>query len=209
MVAATSYAMSRTLDEQTQLYGAPYGLKGIPISGQKGQALGPAITVSMIIALERMADMAEYLKYDYLASIYRTQATLSRDAIDTLLWNATGGYYASTLGATGNDLMDIAQLLLSEIGTVERRETFIEKLAALKVTSGYLNGTHFLDTPGIIAPWYGGFLLEGLAKAGKTELAQDLLGATWSLLVRRDSNYTGAYWKYMVSAIPSAFDSSF
>jgi hypothetical protein len=199
MVAATSYAMTRSLDEETQLFGAPNGPQGTPLSSQKGQALGPASTVSLILGLERMADIADYVGYNALAVSYRQQAALSRTAIDMLLWNNTDGYYASTLGASDYDMMDIAQILLAEIGTAQRRTQFMEKLAALKVPAGYINGTRYLDTPGIIDPYYLSFLLEGLAKAGQTELAQDLLDATWSPMVRRNSNFTGGYWEYVVS----------
>lgn len=199
MVAATSYAVSRSLDEATQLYGAPSGAKGIPLFSEKGQALGPAGTVSLILGLERMADMAEYLGYNASAASYRLQAALSRTAVDTLLWNATGGYYAATLGSADYDLMDIAQVLLAEIGTAERRTEFLGKLSALKVAAGYINGTRFSDTPGIVDPYYMSFLLEGLARANQTELAQNLVDATYGPMVRRDSNYTGAYWEYVVS----------
>ncbi|KAM3065058.1 hypothetical protein ACMFMF_011370 [Clarireedia jacksonii] len=197
MVAATSYAMTRSLDDKTHLYGALSGSPSIPLGGEKGQALGPANTVSLILGLERMADMAEYVGQDTLATSYRQQAMLSRTAIDTLLWNNTGGYYASTLGASGYDMMDIAQVLLAEIGTVDRRMEFKGKLAVLKVPAGYINGTRYFDTPGIVDPYFLSFLLEGLAKASETELAQDLLDATWSPMVRRDSNYTGGYWEYV------------
>jgi hypothetical protein len=145
-----------------------------------------------------MADMAEYLGSDILAATYRSQANLSRAAIDTLLWSATSGFYAATLGADGYDLMDIAQVLLGEIGTVDRRKKFTEKLSASKVPAGYINGTRFFDTPGIVDPYYTSFLLEGLAKAGETEFAQQLLDDCWSPMVRRDANYTGAYWEYVV-----------
>ncbi|KAH8685358.1 Six-hairpin glycosidase-like protein [Tricladium varicosporioides] len=197
MVAATSYAVSRSLDESTQLYGALSGPKSIPLASEKGQALGPASTVSLILGLERMADMAEYLSYDALAAAYRQQAKISRTAIDTLLWNGTGGFFAAALGASGYDLMDIAQVLLAKIGTADRRKVFTEKLASLKVPAGYINGTRFFDTPGIVNPYYTSFLLEGLAKAGETQLAQELLDDCWSPMVRRDSNYTGAYWEYV------------
>jgi hypothetical protein len=199
MVAAISYAMTRSLDEETQLFGAPNGPNGTPLSSEKGQALGPASTVSLILGLERMADMAGFIGYNALAVSYRQQAALSRTAIDTLLWNNTEGYYTSTLGGSDYDMMDIAQVLLAEIGTVDRRTLFMEKLAALKVPAGYINGTRYFDTPGIIDPYYLSFLLEGFAKISQTELAQDLLDATWSPMVRRDSNYTGAYWEYVVS----------
>jgi hypothetical protein len=199
MVATTSYAVTRSLDEMTQLYGALSGPRSLPLGGEKGQSLGPANTVSLILGLERMADMADYIGYSTLALQYRAQAELSRRAIDTLLWNATGGFYAATIGADGYDLMDIAQVLLAKIGTPERRKEFTSKLSALKVPAGYINGTRFLDTPGIVNPYYTSFLLEGLAKAGETELAQGLLDDGWSPMVRRDSNYTGGYWEYVVS----------
>lgn len=199
MVAVVSFAITRSLDQATQLYGALSGPKSIPIGGEKGQALGPANTVSLILGLERMADMADHVGYNTLASSYRQQAQLSRSAIDSLLWNSTGGFYAATLGASGYDMMDVAQVLLAEIGTAAQRKEFVGKLAALKVPAGYINGTRFFDTPGIVDPYYESFLLEGLAKAGETELAQDLLDATWLPMVRRDSNFTGAYWEYIVS----------
>jgi len=72
------------------------------------------------------------------------------------------------------------------------------------VPAGYINGTRFFDTPGIVDAYYSSFLLEGLAKADETELAQDLLDATWGPMVRRDSNYTGAYWEYVVGAAVSS-----
>jgi hypothetical protein len=199
MVMATSYALSRSLDQKTQLYGAPYGSTGTPMSGEKGQALGPANTVSMIIGLERMSEMARFIGDVGAADFYQVQAQLSRTAIDTLLWNETAGYYASTLGGTGYDLMDIAQVLLAGIGNEKRQESFVEKLSALRVKAGYINGTRFLDTPGVVDPYYESFLLEGLASTKRTKLAQDLLDATWAPMVNRDRNYTGGYWEYIVS----------
>lgn len=201
MVMATSYAMSRSLDEKTQLFGAPVGSMGIPLFGEKGQALGPANTVSMIIALEKMAEMARFIGDDAAAEFYLAQAKLSPTAIDTLLWNETAGYYAATLGSTGYDLMDIAQVLLAGIGSEQRQASFVEKLDALKVPAGYINGTRLSDTPGIVDPYYESFLLEGLASTGRTELAQDLLDATWTPMVHRDCNYTGGYWEYIISVI--------
>lgn len=204
MVASTSYAVTRSLDESTQLYGALSGPKSVPLASEKGQALGPASTVSLILGLERMADMAEYLGYNILAATYRQQAKLSRTAVHILLWNATSGFYAATLGASGYDLIDIAQVLLTGIGTTDRRKAFMEKLVALKVPVGYINGTRFFDTHGIVDPYYINFLLEGLAKAGETQLAQELLDDCWSPMVRVDRNYTGAYWEYVVSTMSSA-----
>lgn len=200
MVAIISYAVSRALDDGTQLYGAPTGATGIPLASEKGQALGCASTVSLVLGLERMAEMAVYLGDNASAVMYRTQAGMSRKAIDTLLWNATGGYYASTLGVAGYDVMDIAQVLLAEIGTLDQRLEFIQKLGSLQVPAGYINGTRYFDTPGIVNPYYMSFLLEGLAKTKHTELAQSLLDATWSPMVHRDNNYTGAYWEYIVSS---------
>lgn len=191
--------MSRALDQKTQLYGALGGDKSVPLGGEKGQALGPANTISMVLALERMADMAEHLNYNTTAATYRIQATLTRKGIDRLLWNATGGYYAATIGADGYDLTDIALALIGQVGTPERRESFLRKLDSLKVPAGYINGTKFFDTPGIVDPYYQSFLLEGLTIANETALAQELLEATWAPMVRRDSNYTGGYWEYIVS----------
>ncbi|RDW84250.1 hypothetical protein BP6252_01840 [Coleophoma cylindrospora] len=197
MVSATSYAISRSLDLDTQLYGALSAPQNVPLGSEKGQALGPASTISLILGLERMAIMASYLKDNGTANAYRKQAELSRIAIDTLLWNSTDRYYASSVGITGYDVMDIAQVLLGEVGTVERRAQFLEKLASLKVAAGYINGTRYEDTPRVVNPYYMSFLLEGLAKFGETELAQDLLDRTWSPMVRKDRNYTGAYWEYV------------
>lgn len=202
MVMTTSYALSRSLDQKTQLFGAPYGSTGTPLSGEKGQALGPANTVSMIIGLERMAEMARFIGDDDAAAFYQTQAQLSRTAIDTLLWNETAGYYAATLGGTGYDLMDIAQVLLAGIGSEQRQASFVEKLSALQVPAGYINGTRFFDTPGVVDAYYMSFLLEGLAATKRTKLAQDLLDATWAPMVHRDRNYTGGYWEYIVSSPP-------
>jgi len=198
MVAATSYSISRALDLTTQLYGAPYGPAGVPSSGEKGQALGPANSVSIVLGLERMAAMADYLNQTWYAESYREQALLTRTAIETLLWNSTGGFYAATLGAPGYDLMDIAQVLLAGIGSDDRRAQFTAKLAALKVPAGYSNGTRFADTPIVVDPYYESFLLEGLAVANQTSLAQDLLDRTWAPMVRRDVNYTSGYWEYIV-----------
>ncbi|KAJ5640999.1 Six-hairpin glycosidase-like protein [Penicillium herquei] len=197
MVMSTSYAISRALDLGTQLFGEPFGSLGTSLSGEKGQALGPANTVSLILGLERMATMAEYLGDYATAHMYKGQAQLSRDAIETQLWNQTGGYYTATLGGSGYDLMDIAQVLLAGIGTEERREQFVQKLDSLKVTAGYINGTRFFDTPGVVDPYYMSFLLEGLAITNRTELAQELLDATWAPMVRQDRNYTGGYWEYI------------
>lgn len=208
MVMATSYALSRSLDQKTQLFGAPYGSTGTPLSGEKGQALGPANTVSMIIGLERMAEMARFIGDNAAAAFYQTQAQLSRTAIDSLLWNETAGYYAATLGGTGYDLMDIAQVLLAGIGSEQRQASFVEKLSALRVQAGYINGTRFLDTPGVVDVYYMSFLLEGLALTNRTALAQDLLDATWAPMVNRDRNYTGGYWEYIVSSF-SPFLSSY
>ncbi|KAH7129839.1 catalytic activity: RhaA is able to hydrolyze alpha-1 [Dactylonectria estremocensis] len=197
MIAINSYAISRSLDPETQLYGAPAGSLGLPLSGEKGQALGPANTVSLILGLERLAEMAEYLGHEHSAKAYRQQAVLTRDAVDRLLWNSTGGFYASTIGAPGYDLMDIAQVLLGKIGTQARRRAYTEKLAALRVPAGYMNGTRFEDTPQVVNPYYLSFLLEGLAKENQVELAQELLDSTWGPMVRRDANYTEAYWEYV------------
>ncbi|KAF7556572.1 hypothetical protein G7Z17_g1309 [Cylindrodendrum hubeiense] len=197
IVSINSYAISRSLDPETQLYGAPQGPFGIPLSGEKGQALGPANTVSLILGLERLADMADYLGYVSSAMAYRKQAILTREAVDRHLWNSTGGFYASTIGASGYDMMDIAQVLLGKIGTDERRGAYTDKLAALRVPAGYMNGTRFGDTPQVANPYYLSFLLEGLAKENQTELSQELLDNTWGPMVRRDVNYTGAYWEYV------------
>ena len=197
MVSVMSYAMSRSLDQTTQLFGAPFGAKGIPLSGEKGQALGPANTVSMIVGLERMSEMAGYLGKSRIAAVYESQANLSRAAIDSLLWNSTGNFYASTLGADGFDLMDIAQILVGGIGTGERRRAFLSHLSELSVPAGYFNGTRFSDTPKVVDPYYQGFLLEGLAIAGESALAQDLLDRTWAPMIRRDRNFTGGYWEYV------------
>ncbi|KAJ5919313.1 hypothetical protein N7466_010256 [Penicillium verhagenii] len=197
MVMSTSYAVSRSLDEATKLYGAPSGTLGTPLSGEKGQALGPASTVSMILGLERMADMARHMNDIPLAKLYDKQAQLSRSAIDTLLWNSTGGYYAATLGDSGYDLMDIAQVLLGGIGSEQQQASCVDKLTALRVPAGYLNGTRFLDTPGVVDPYYMSFLLEGLAITNRTDLAQELLDNTWAPMVNRDCNYTGGYWEYI------------
>lgn len=35
--------------------------------------------------------------------------------------------------------------------------------------------------------------------ANETALAQELLEDTWGPMVRRDANYTGAFWEYLVS----------
>lgn len=153
----------------------------------------------MIIALERMSEMARFIGDDGAADFYQTQAKLSRTAIDTLLWNETAGYYAATLGGTGYDLMDIAQVLLAGIGNEQRQESFVEKLSTLRVKAGYINGTRFFDTPGVVDPYYESFLLEGLASTKRTKLAQDLLDATWAPMVNRDRNHTGGYWEYIVS----------
>lgn len=201
MTATLSYAITRTLDDGTQLYGAPNGANGIPLSGEKGQALGPANTVSLILGLEKMAEMAEYLNDSFAAEKYRAQAQLSRQAIDHLLWNSTGGYYSGSLDTSGYDVMDIAQVLLGEIGTAARRKQFLGKLNALKLPAGYSNGTRFAGTPAIVDPYFMSFLLEGLAMANETALAQGLLDDTWSPMVRRDVNFTGALWEYVVSFV--------
>lgn len=199
MVAVMSYAISESLDPTTQLYGKSSGSFGLPIGAQKGKSLGPAPTVSMIKGLENMAQMAIYLGYDPLASLYQSQAQLSRNAIESLLWNSTDGYYAATLGSTDIEIMDIAQILIAGIGSYEQRDQYLEKLRSLKVPAGYLNGTAYFDTPGIVNPYHMSFLLEGLAKEGHTVLAQELLDNTYSPMVRRDVNYTGGYWEYVVS----------
>jgi hypothetical protein len=203
MTAILSYAITRTLDDGTQLYGAPNGANGLPLSGEKGQALGPGNTVSLILGLEKMAEMADYLNEHFAAEKYRAQAQLSRQAIDKLLWNATGGYYSGSLGTSGFDTMDIAQVLLAEIGTAARRKEFLGNLNALKLPAGYSNGTRFAGTPAVVNPYYMSFLLEGLAMANETTLAQSLLDDTWSPMVRRDVNYTGALWEYVVSLLHS------
>ena len=133
---------------------------------------------------------------------YTTQAQLSRTAVDTLLWNETAGYYAATLGGTGYDLMDLAQVLLAGIGSEQRQASFVEKLSALRMPAGYIDGTRFFDTPGVVNPYYMSFLLEGLALTNRTALAQKLLDATWAPMVNRDRNYTGGYWEYIVSRLP-------
>jgi len=198
MAAATSYSISRALDATTQLFGAPYGPAGVPSAGEKGQALGPALSVSIVLGLEKMAAMADHLNQTWYADVYREQALLTRTAIDTLLWNSTGQFYAATLGAPGYDMMDIAQVLLAGIGSDDRRSQFTAKLAALKVPAGYSNGTRYAGTPIVVDPYYESFLLEGLAVAKQTKLAQDLLDASWAPMVRRDANYTGGYWEYVV-----------
>ncbi|KAJ5126401.1 hypothetical protein N7448_005703 [Penicillium atrosanguineum] len=197
MVASTSYAVSRALDEGTQLFGAPYGSSGTTLNGEKRQALGPSNTVSMVIGLERMADMAAHLGHYSSESFYRGQAQLSRDAIESLFWNETGGYFSGALGRTGYDLMDIAHVLLAGVGTAGQRNEFIEKLPSLQVPAGHTNGIRYYETPGIVNPYFMSFLLEGLAISNRTALTQELLDATWSPMVRRDRNYTGAYWEYI------------
>jgi len=197
MVGVISYGMSRALDHTTQLYGAPFGPQGIPLSGEKGQALGPANTISMILGLENMAEMGSHIGQTDLASVYQKQANLSRAAIDTLLWNATDNFYASTIAAPGFDLTDLGLVLQAQIGTPERRTKFLSHLDELSVPAGYFNGTRFADTPKVVNPYYEGFLLEGLAVANEASLAQDLLDRTWSPMVRKDRNFTGGYWEYV------------
>jgi hypothetical protein len=199
MAANIGYALSRALDPMTQLFGAINGDPPLPLSGFKGQALGPADTVSMILSLERMADIADHLGYNSSASRYRIQAGLSRAAIDALLWNKTGGYYSMSVGTAGYDTISIAQVLLAQIGAPARRTIFTEKLASLKLPAGYSNGTSDVDTPLVVNPYYMSFLLEGLAIVNETNLAQGLLDALYTPMVRRDRNYTGAYWEYVVS----------
>jgi len=108
MVTVLSYGVTKSLDEITGLYGSLSGPKNIPLLGEKGLALGPANTVSVILGLERMAEMADHIGYSAVAATYRQQAHVSREAINTLLWNSTGQFYAATIGADGYDMMDIA-----------------------------------------------------------------------------------------------------
>jgi hypothetical protein len=129
---------------------------------------------------------------------YRAQAQLSRQEVAQLLRNTTGGYYSGALGAGGYDAMDITQILLGEIGTAARRKQFLGKLDILKLPAGYSNGICFADTPSVVNPYYMGFLLEGLAMANETDLAQRLLDDAWSPMVRKDANYTGALWEDVV-----------
>lgn len=174
---------------------------GFSLSGMKGQALGPGNTVSLILGLEKMAEMADYLNDGFAAEKYRAQAQLSRQAVDQLLWNATSGYYSSSVGTSDYDAMDIAQVLLGEIGTAARRKQFLGKLDVLKLPAGYSNGTRFAGTPAVVNPYYMSFLLEGLAMANETTLAQSLLDNTWGPMVRKDVNYTRALWEYVVGLL--------
>ncbi|CEJ59746.1 hypothetical protein PMG11_08357 [Penicillium brasilianum] len=121
-----SYALSRSLDQKIQLFGAPYGSTGAS-SGERGQALSPTHTVSIIMGLERMDEIARFIG---------TQAQLSQDDFDTLLWNETAGYYAAASGDCGYDLMDITQVLLAGIGSEQRQASFVEKLATLQISAG-------------------------------------------------------------------------
>lgn len=143
--------------------------------------------------------MALYLANSHVAALYQQQAKLSRDAIDRSLWNETAEYYIFILGGTGYGLMDIAQALLVGIGSKERRTRCVEKLSTPRVPAGYIHGTRFFDAPGIVNPYNCSLLLEGLAVSNRAELAQELLDATWDPMARRDRNYTGGYWKYIVS----------
>lgn len=152
--------------------------------------------MSLILGLERLADMADYLGYVSSAIAYRKQAMLTQ-GVDRLLWNSM--FYASTIGAPGYDLMDIAQAVLGKSGTEERRVDCMEKLLAPWVPTGYINGTRFMDTPHVVNPYCLSFLLEGLAMENQVALAQELLDDTWGPMVRRDINYTGGYWEDVVS----------
>lgn len=146
-----------------------------------------------------MAEMARFIGDSAAAVLYTTQAQLARTAVNIVLWNETAGYYTATLSGTGYDLMDIAQVLLAGIGSERRQATFAEKLSALRVPAGYINGTRFFDTPGVVDLYYMSFLLEVLALTNRTAFSQDLLDATWAPMVHRDRNYTGGYWEYIVS----------
>lgn len=201
LVSMMSYSISRALDQPTNLYGAPYGAKGIPLSGQKAQALGPAETISMVLSLERMADISEHMSDTRTALFYRVQANLTRNAIEASLWNQTGGYYTATLGSSGFDMMDAAQVLLAKVGTPEKRSRVIDNLAPLRLPAGYSNGTRYTGTPAVVNPHFSAFLLEGFAKEKRTGLAQDLLDATWTPMIRQDRNYTGTSWEYVVSPV--------
>ncbi|KXJ87792.1 Six-hairpin glycosidase-like protein [Microdochium bolleyi] len=197
LLSMTSYSVARALDHTTQLYGAPAGADGAPLGGQHAQALGPAETVSMILGLERMADISAHMNDPRSALVYRTQANLTREAIDSRLWNETGGYYAGRPGYAGFDMADTAQVLLAQIGTAERRSRAIEALQDFRGPVGYGNGTRFASAPTVVSPFLNSFLLEGFAKEGRTSLAQDLLDSLWAPMIRQDRNFTGTGWEYV------------
>lgn len=184
MRTVTAYATSRALDKATQLYEAVYGVPPIPIIGQKGAALGTATAASMINGLEAMSKMAYYLGDDISAVAYQAQADVSRSAVDRLLWNATAGTYASSLGSPDFDLNSISLAITAKIGTEEKRNRFLEKLSELAVPAGYIKGDgntvlSAADPVGLVNPYNEGFLLWALGEIDRTDIALPLIQNTW------------------------------
>ena len=101
-------------------------------------------TVSLILGLRRWQKWPTTSMKISLLRKYRAKPNYIRQAIDKLLWNATGGYYSRSLGTSSFDTMDIAQVLLAEIGSSSAPpKEFLGNLNDLKLPAGYSNGTAF------------------------------------------------------------------
>jgi hypothetical protein len=109
-------------------------------------------------------------------SLYRGQVQLFIEAIESTQRSEKGGFSTEALGGTGYDLMDIAPVLLAEVGTIELRDKLVEKLPNLKVSAAYTNWTRFFDTLDIVNPYHIKFLLRGWAICIRTALAQIFFG---------------------------------
>lgn len=111
----------------------PMVLKEYLFPASKGQALGPPNTVFLIM---KMAEMTEQLKENAIAAKYRHQAQLSRQAIDQLLWNNTSEYYSSSIGTSGYNLMDIAQVLVGKYWDIISQKKVSQQTGCTQITSG-------------------------------------------------------------------------
>lgn len=193
--------MAVGVDTRTQLFGKPYGAKGLPVVAQAGQSLGPGPTSSMAIALDAMIEMAELVGDNDARESYATQAMMSRQAADALLWNETAQVYANSLNAMDDVAsFDIALVSLAKVGSDERRAKFWKAIEKMRYPAGYANATSFVNnTPIVINGFTNSFILMALAESNQTELAQKLLDDHWTPQARLDANYTGGYWEYTVT----------
>ncbi|EPQ31311.1 uncharacterized protein PFL1_01496 [Pseudozyma flocculosa PF-1] len=184
--AGCGFALSQAVDPETQLF------QGL---GQKGGLT--ATTGSVVLGLEAIARMADFVGEPRLASQYRTQANVTRSAMARLLYNDQVGSFVNAVGSKDFHLMDITFGQLADVGTDEQRRSAFLQLAKLKVPAGYKNGTFYDGFQIVVDPYFVSFTLDALAQRGETELAQQLVHDTWAPMVAESVNSTGALWEYV------------
>ena len=102
-------------------------------------------TVSLILGLEKMAEMADYLNENFAAEkMPRASPTILDKRLISFYGMLLVAITTRSLGTSSFDTMDIAQVLLAEIGSSSAPpKEFLGNLNDLKLPAGYSNGTAF------------------------------------------------------------------